>query len=92
MPDVKRSVHWFSRGWKILFAALALCGLIGSLGLWVWTSGVYYRSLPTPAIAVSAPAVVVQAVLAARIGVEWLRHRVKPHRPATGRPPGGHRS
>lgn len=29
------------------------------------------------------------AVLVARLAIEWLRRRVKPHRPATGRSSGG---
>jgi len=29
------------------------------------------------------------AVLAARLAIEWLRHRVKPHRPAVDRSQGG---
>jgi len=35
--------------------------LIVSLGLWVWTSGIYYRALPTPACAIRLPFVLLQA-------------------------------
>ena len=45
-------------GRVVLAAAMTL---LVSFGLWVWTSGIYYRPLPTPGCAIRLPFVMLQA-------------------------------
>jgi hypothetical protein len=45
---------------KLVVPVVALV-LVGSSFLWVWTSGIYYRTLPTPAFAIRLPFVLLQA-------------------------------
>ena len=42
-------------------AGVAIAACLVSLGLWLWTCGVYYRPLPTPCFALRLPYLTVQA-------------------------------